>query len=655
MAGIRQIPFVWKVILIVVLVIAISGIAVTGVAAYQFRRELYAREFSAAYTVYMAAVNYLIAHYKAHRGQFEKRNIDYVLERRFLQLREEQGARVTYRPSTLTVYNERGILAYEYSANKVYDAPRYLPARERPDIYRERYDRSTKTIRIAGPLSPSGEVPGYVFITLPSQIEAKTAALFRGIFFAIGLVLVAAIGLCLALTSRAIAPVQRLIRAAKKIRGGDLAQRVPVTTQDELGLLAQTFNDMVASLSRRLDLMHRLQAWTMQLSRVMDIRALFDMFLEMCGELAPAEAFRLYLYDAKEDRLTVAVQAEKRTTPAEDRTLLATRAFHENAPRFISRKGEETTHPKDVAEIALPLMVGEETLGVLWVGRPLGQESHDDETITILQTMAQHAASAIENVRLYAERAEKQRYEREMALARDIQLGMLPRVVPEIPGYEVFAICRPAFEVGGDYYDYIAIPEHGWCIVAGDVSGKGVPAAMIVSIVRTLLHTCVQFESSIGQVLRWINRHITPDLRNDMFVTLNAVDLGGDNGRVTLYRAGHEPAVLVRPSGEVRSIAPDGTALGLLDLEVFERLLSPETVHMGPGDILLLYTDGVSEALNENGEEFGMARLLEVARRYAGRRAQDLVLALAAEAQAFAGRRPQNDDITLLAIRRHAP
>lgn len=652
MPRMRQIPFVWKVILIVVLVIAVSGIAVTAVATYQFRRELYAREFSAAYTVYMAAVNYLIAHYKAHQGRFEKRNLDYVLERRFLQLREEQGARVTYRPSTLTVYDGRGILAYEYSATKVYEAPRYLPPQERPDAYRERYDRHTKTLRIAGPLSPAREVPGYLFITLPSQIEAKTAALFRGIFFAIGVVIIAAIGLCSLLTSRAVVPVQRLIYAAKRVRSGDLHQSVPVTTQDELGLLAQTFNDMVASLSRRLDLMHRLQSWTMQLSRVTDTRALFDTFLDMCAELAPAEAVRLYLYDARTDALTLAVQAEQRATPTEDRLLLATRAFHESAPRFVSRNGDETTQPADAVEIALPLIAGEEALGVLWVGRPLGQTCHDDETITILQTMAHHAATAIENVRLYAERTEKQRYEREMALAREIQLGMLPRVVPDIAGYEIFALCRPAFEVGGDYYDYIGIPGRGWCIVTGDVSGKGVPAAMIVSIVRTLLHTCVQFESSIEQVLRWINRHITPDLHNDMFVTLNAVGMAGDDGRLTLYRAGHEPAILIRASGEVRTLAPDGTALGLLDLEAFERLLRPETFQMNAGDMLLMYTDGVSEALNERDEEFGVGRLLEVARRHAGARPQDLVDALASEVQTFAGGRPQNDDITLLAIRR---
>lgn len=648
----RHIPFGWKVILIVVLMMALGGVAVTGVATYQFRRELYAREFSTAYTVYMAAVNYLIAHYKAHRGKFEKRNLDYVLERRFLQLREEGGDRITYRPSSLAVYDDRGILAYEYSVTKVYDAPRYLPPAERPDHYSERYDRASKSIRIAAPISPSGEVPGYVFITLPSQIEDKMAALFRGIFLAIGAVMAGAIAVCSLLTTRAIAPVLRLIYVAKRVRAGQLEERVPVTSQDEIGLLAQTFNDMVSSLSRRLHLMHRLQAWTMQLSRVLDVQALFDMFLEMCCELAPAEAFRLYLYDAKCDRLDLAVQAEKGAVPAEDRITFAMRAFHENAPRFVNRHGQELLEPEAPVEMAIPLIAGEEALGVLWVGRPLQSEFFDDESITILQTMAQHAATAIENVRLYAERTEKQRYEREMALAREIQLGMLPRVTPEIAGYEIAAMCRPAFEVGGDYYDYIEIPGGGWCVVTGDVSGKGVPAAMIVSIVRTLLHTCVQFEASLDQALRWINRHITPDLHNDMFVTLNAIGLGKNTPKITLYRAGHEPAVLIRSGGEIQSLAPSGTAMGLLDMDEFDRVLEPQSIQLDRGDTLLLYTDGVTEALNEQEEEFGTARLLGAIRRHAEISPADLVRAILAEVDSFVGRRAQSDDITLLAMRR---
>ncbi len=647
-----DIPFGWKVILIVVLMMALTGIAVTAVATYQFQRELYAREFSAAYTAYLSAVNYLVAHYKAHRGRFEKRNLDYVLEKRFLQLRDDRGERITYRPSSLSVYDDRGILVYEYSAARMYNAPRYLPPAERPEQYRERYDRESKTIRIAGPISPAGEVPGYVFITLPSQIEAKMAALFRGIFMAIGAVMAVAILATSVLATRAIAPVQRLIRAAKRVRAGAFDERVPVTSQDEIGLLAQTFNDMVASLSRRLHLMHRLQEWTMQLSRVLDVQALYDMFLEMCGELAPARAFRLYLCDAKEDRLHVAVQSEKGSVPTDDRTAFATRAFHENACRFVNRRGEEVLKPEEAVELAIPLVSGEEALGVLWVGHPLEAPYFDDESVTILQTMAQHAATAVENVRLYAERAEKQRYEREMALAREIQLGMLPRAMPEIAGYEMAAVCRPAFEVGGDYYDCIGIPGGGWCIVTGDVSGKGVPAAMIVSIVRTLLHTCAQFESSIEEVLRWINRHITPDLHSDMFVTLNAVSLGRDGQTMALYRAGHEPALVIRRSGEAQPLSPSGTALGLLNMDAFDRLLEPQAVSLESGDILLLYTDGVTEALNERDEEFSPARLLSAARRSAGACPADMVRAILQDVDAFVGKRAQSDDITLLAIRR---
>lgn len=649
-----RMPFARKVTLIVTVMIALSGVCITGAAAYQFRQELYSQEFSAAFTVYLAAANYLSAHYKTHRSTFLRKSLDFVLEKKFLQLEGEQGERITHRPSRLSVYNGSGILVYEYSVDGTYTSPTLVMKQDLPVRYREAYDSKTKTIKVAGLISPDGDVPGFVFITFPSDIQRKTAMLFGNMAIVMLAVMLIAIALSSWMTSHSLAPVQSLIQAAKRVRRGDLDQHVIIAGEDEIGLLAQTFNDMVGSLGRRIALMHRMQEWTMELSRIFDPRNLYNSFMDMCIALAPAEAFRLYVYDEKAARYEMVVSHEGGSEPSERRDSLVERAGRDGRARFLDKDGNDMPHPDGPVEIAIPLVAGNKPVGAMWIGKPAEGVHYDDETITILQTMAQHAAAAIENVKLYSELSEKERYEREMALARQIQAGMLPTEVPEIAGYDVHALCRPAFEVGGDYYDYVPVGDDRWYIVTGDVSGKGVPAAMIVSIVRTLIHTCVQFESSIAQALRWVNRNLSPDLKSDMFVTLAVAVLTPTRAGVRVLRAGHEPALLIRGSGKVEPIAPTGTALGLLDVKSFDNLLAEMDVKMEAGDVLLMYTDGVTEARNRDDDEFGAERLMQAAARCAGKTAEETVGAILAFVDAFTEKQVQHDDITLVAVRKTA-
>ncbi len=648
-----KMPFARKVTLIVTAMIALSGVSITGVAAYQFRSELYMQEFSSAFTVYMAAANYLTAHNKTHRGVYQKRSLDFVFEKKFLLLEGEQGARITHRPSNLAVYDGRGILAYEYADDGRPKAPRYVQRAELPVQYRERYDGETKSIHVAGLISPDGDVPGFVFITFPSDIQAKIAVLFRNTFLVMAVVILIAIGLSSWLTSHSLAPVESLIQAAKRVRRGDMDQHVIVAGEDEIGLLAQTFNDMVGSLGRRIALMHRMQEWTMELSRIFDIRNLYNSFMEMCLAVSPAEAFRLYVYNDKAGRLEMVVSHDAGEHPSPGSDALIERACRDGRTRFLDRSGNDLPHAEATVELAIPLIASNKSVGAMWIGRPRSEGHYEDETITILQTMAQHAAAAIENVKLYSELSEKERYEREMALARQIQAGMLPVSVPEIEGFEVQGVCRPAFEVGGDYFDYVSAGDGRWFIVAGDVSGKGVPAAMIVSIVRTLIHTCVQFESSIPLALRWVNRNLTPDLSSDMFVTLSVATLAPNRSSLSFLRAGHEPALVLRKAtGRVEKVAPSGTAMGLLEMNTFDRLLCEETLELSSGDLLLLYTDGVTEAMDDQEQEFGFDRLEKSLEKCAGRSADEAVKQILAEVDAFTRGYAQHDDITLVAIRK---
>ncbi len=638
-----RLRFAQKVTLLIALLTAVSGITITSVTVYAFRHELYDRELSSAFTVYMAAANYLTGHYKSQRNQFNPSALDYVFRKKFLRLEGAESRLITHRPSHIAVYDGRGELIYEYTTD-AQRAPRFLTRPERPVEYRQWYDPHTRTIHNAGLVAPGGDVPGFVHIIFPSGIADSVAALYRHAFAVTAVILLAAVGLSLILARRTLRPIEQLIRAAQRVHDGDLDLSVIVTAEDEIGLLAETFNEMVASLGRRLTLMRQAQSWTMELSGIFELDRLGASLLEMCRSLSGSNEAALFIAAGDGEHLA----------PADAAGPLALDAFRESRPRFLGEDGAAGPEPARPVEIALPLLSGPKRIGVIWIGRPADTAYHDEETVTILQTLAQHAAVAIENVRLYRKLSEKQRIEREMALARQIQTGLLPRSVPQIPGYDVYGACSPATEVGGDYFDYVSAGGGRWHLLVGDVSGKGVAAALIVSIVRSLTHTFCQTEKSARRVLARVNENLSPDLKSDMFVTIAALTIGGDDRSAWLVRAGHEPAVVLRAGGAIERVKPGGTAVGLMDNASFENLLERSRILLAPGDLVLLYTDGITEATNAAGECFGAGRLDDAVRRCAGRPAKESVESVLADVARFSGDRAPFDDITLVVARRTA-
>jgi serine phosphatase RsbU (regulator of sigma subunit) len=304
-------------------------------------------------------------------------------------------------------------------------------------------------------------------------------------------------------------------------------------------------------------------------------------------------------------------------------------------------------------QVAIPLLSGANRIGVVRIGENEEHRPYDEATLSILQTLSLHASMAIENSTLLAQMARTQRVEQEMLLARQIQMTMLPRTRPEVPGYEVCAASYPAHEVGGDYFDYVSASEACWHLLVGDVSGKGVPAAMIMSIVRSLFHPYAEFETSPRSILSRVNRSLSQDLDPDMFVTLASLRLDPRQDTVRVARAGHEPVLIMRNSGAIEHIAPSGAAMGLLDIQSFDQMIEETQFRLQTHDTLLLYTDGITEAQNSAQDEFGYDRLEEVVRAHAGLPADGLVEKILAEVKGFTDGTPQNDDITLMVVRKN--
>jgi sigma-B regulation protein RsbU (phosphoserine phosphatase) len=265
-----------------------------------------------------------------------------------------------------------------------------------------------------------------------------------------------------------------------------------------------------------------------------------------------------------------------------------------------------------------------------------------------LELFANQAAIALENARLHLEALEKERLEREMELAAQIQTRLLPTTVPQVSGFEILGWSRPARHVGGDYYDLIALKEGSWGLVVGDVSGKGMPAALMVSTVHSALRLLLDQLEVGPALLERLNRHISETSAPNKFITFFMAEVDSDEGAVHFINAGHNPALLVGSSGEPLELKTGGLPLGLLSDSVYED----GDFRMEPGDLLCIYSDGITEAISQADEEFGTERLIEVLNRYREEPLPSVIAAIDRATADFARGMPQFDDQTLLLLRR---
>ncbi len=300
-----------------------------------------------------------------------------------------------------------------------------------------------------------------------------------------------------------------------------------------------------------------------------------------------------------------------------------------------------------------PLIFNGQKLGLLLVTRRAGSEPFLGTTFQIFKTIAEQSAYALFTTAIFAEAAEKRRMDEDLVVANEIQRIMLPARAPTIAGYQISGVNLPAKQVSGDYYDYIAVDPGHVGVVIADVSGKGVPASLIMAMCRSVLRSQAGGQISPAGVLRAVNTQLFPDIKEDMFISMAYAVLDAQNSTIALCRAGHDAPLLYRAKDKtVSRINPPGMALGIDDGGVFNRVANDFSITLEKDDCLILYTDGVSEALDPRGEEFGLEKIVESIQASAGEGAAAIISRLTDDVRAFIGPHPQNDDITLIAIRK---
>src|SRR5687767_10112641 len=300
--------------------------------------------------------------------------------------------------------------------------------------------------------------------------------------------------------------------------------------------------------------------------------------------------------------------------------------------------------------LAVPLGVSEKVFGIIYADSPIADGRFTEDHLKVLTTLASVAAIRVENARLAEARLQQERLERELQLAMEIQQRFQPTAPPMVPGYELQGISFPCYEIGGDYYDFIERDDGRLVIALGDVSGKGTAAALLMSSLHASVHAQSGSHDTLSATISAVNRYLADNIPANRFVTLFYAELDPASGALSFLNAGHNPPLIVHAAGTVEQLASGGLPLGIKRNAEYRE----GRTQMQMGDVLVIYSDGVTEASSPSGEEFGVTRLYEVVSRNIDASAAGVRDRIESALTKFSQGTQAADDITLVIVKRQS-
>ena len=299
--------------------------------------------------------------------------------------------------------------------------------------------------------------------------------------------------------------------------------------------------------------------------------------------------------------------------------------------------------------LAVPLSISEDNVfGIIYADSPTDKSTFSEDHLKILTTLASVASIRVENAQLLEERIERERMERELELATEIQQRFQPSAPPIMNDYEFQGISFSCYEIGGDYYDFLTTHDGKMLIALGDVSGKGTAAALLMSSLHASVHAQVAAKTSLHQMVKSINEYLAENTPTNRFITLFIAELDPNTGIINYINAGHNPPLVGRADGKVEQLESGGFPLGIMPMAEYEV----GQIQLAASEALVIYSDGVSEAVNIKDEEFGMERLSKVVSENLQKSASGLRDKVEFALSSFTQTAPANDDITLVIVKR---
>ena len=394
-----------------------------------------------------------------------------------------------------------------------------------------------------------------------------------------------------------------------------------------------------------------------------DLEDLLNLIIKNSLELLDVERATLFLYDEERNELVsrIATGVKELRVPADKgfcgqtvttgRTLVIPYAYADE--RFNPQVDKDTGfHTRNIMSVPLCDYEGG-LVGVLQV-----MNKHDgaftDYDVNLAETLGAQAGVAIQRANLIQHYLQKQKMERAMQIARDIQRGLLPKRPPNIVGFEISGLSEPADETGGDTYDFIPLPNGQWAFVVADATGHGIGPALVIAETRAMLrasaHLSEADSASVSTILRTVNHLLSTDLNGETFVTCFLGILDTKSTKLTYASAGHGPMIFYqRKTDRFQEVPATSLPLGVMNDTTYEETCE---FQFGPDDFAVITTDGLFEATNTHDEQFGIERMLESLRHDRDESPEAMIANLQKSAATFAANLPQADDITAIVIKR---
>ena len=417
----------------------------------------------------------------------------------------------------------------------------------------------------------------------------------------------------------------------------------------------------VARVAREGDLLALISKVGVTLLSSSTLEQTLEQIVSLVFEAVPADRCLLMMRDEHSEEMKVAVARLRDRVGAIGEIRVSRNVMDEVVIRGKSVLTSDAQHDPRFASgtvvlqgvrsvLAVPLGVSEKVFGIIYADSPIAEGRFTEDHLKVLTTLASVAAIRVENARLVEARFQQERLERELQLAMEIQQRFQPTAPPVVTGYEFQGISFPCYEIGGDYYDFIQREDGRLVIALGDVSGKGTAAALLMSSLHASIHAQTGSHDSLVETISAVNRYLADNIPSNRFVTLFYAELDPESGALSFLNAGHNPPLIVHAAGTVEQLASGGLPLGIkANAEYREGRTTLQR-----GDVLVIYSDGVTEAASPSGEEFGPTRLYEVVSRNVDSSAAGIRDRIESALTKFSQGTQAADDITLVIVKRQA-
>jgi serine phosphatase RsbU (regulator of sigma subunit)/HAMP domain-containing protein len=480
--------------------------------------------------------------------------------------------------------------------------------------------------------------------------------------YILGIAFIVAVMISILFGRRFTNPLNKLSSAMIAISKGDLAVEVESRSNDEIGDLARSFNYMTTRLREKtaIDDFSRDLVFSLEHSQLIQMVA--DRIVEYMG----ASQGALFLLQPQgKDLFAVSkwgwpnrIDRKISIKFSPQKQMECLRRTEPFAPQDTEQQDQFSNVLQrlqlqvefEQIDLIAPLVSHGETIGFVLLAPELDETGYDPDEKMFLATLCHQGGMAIRNSILLQELTEKERIKREIEIARAVQMSLLPNHEPSMNGLKISGLCIPATEVGGDYYDYFVIDEDRIGIAIADVSGKGASAAFYMAEIKGMMTSLARLISSPKELLSHVNSHLNKNLDKRIFTTMVYGVLNVKSREFVFVRAGHN-AVVVRRANHPRDIdalIPQGIGLGLVEDSIFREYAEEKRICFDAGDMLVLYTDGISEAMNARQEEFGEERLYELIASNHVDNTEELQTKIMRSVNDFVKGAQQHDDITMV-------